>query len=69
MITIVSVIAFCMLSVLLQIAYISRDRKKMNGMIIWDEQAQSMVEEEDSHSYPYLLMEAMEMEKSKYKYN
>ncbi len=69
MITIVTIGAFCILSVLLQIAYISLDKKKTEGMMIWEEQAQTQTETEETHSYPYLLMKAMEMEKSKYKYN
>jgi hypothetical protein len=65
MITIVTIIACCLLSVLVQIAYISRDRKKVSGMMAWEEQVQTLSEDEDSHPYPYLLMEAMEVVKSK----
>jgi hypothetical protein len=65
MITIVSIGAFCVLSVLLQMAYISLDRKKNNGMTSWEEQAQTPAETEDTQTYPYLLVEAMEIVRSK----
>jgi hypothetical protein len=65
MITIVSIGAFCVLSVLLQMAYISLDRKKNNGMTNWEEQVQTPAETEDTQTYPYLLVEAMEIVRSK----
>lgn len=65
MITIVSIGAFCALSVLLQIAYISWDRKKNSGLMSWEEQVQIPAETEDTQTYPYLLIEAMEIVRSK----